>query len=202
MFFLILYIEIHCLNNNNKNKLVTKLQLNKNNNINFNININKNTDINNSKYNKNININFNNTNTSFNNNSNRNKTNKNPFEKTKEKVKEKVNKNPIFISKLRHKLINEISDSDILEIYNLTDNKENKNKNKNKNKFINQNQENYIFNISDIETKIKISKEYSYGIIKDKIKFELPKGLHNTILHKISIGGTSNKFHSFRVLST
>jgi hypothetical protein len=178
IFFLILYFKIHCLSYNNKNNIDNK----------FLLYTNKDSEIIQYTYNKNKN------NNNTNNNSNKTIKNKSPFQKNKEKLK--VNKNPIFISKLRHKLIDEISDSDILKTYNIINNE-----NSHKFKLNKNNPQNYLFNINDIETKIKISRDYTYGIIKDKIKFELPRGYHNKIVHKISLGGTNNNLHSFRVSS-
>jgi len=61
--------------------------------------------------------------------------------------------------------------------------------------------ENYLFNITDVDSEIKIYKDNSYGIIKEKIKFELTQGVHNKIIRKISLDGTSDKLYNFKISS-
>ncbi len=58
---------------------------------------------------------------------------------------------------------------------------------------------NYIYSIESYDSEIRILKYYSYGLIKEKIKFKLTNGRYNNTIRKISLEGTNDKIHSFKI---
>jgi len=53
--------------------------------------------------------------------------------------------------------------------------------------------------INLIDTEILIPKNFSHGFVKELIQYELTKGKYDKIVRKISLGGTSDKIHSFKI---
>jgi len=57
------------------------------------------------------------------------------------------------------------------------------------------------FRINSIKTAINLFTNQANGFIKEKIYFELNKGLHDRVIRKISLGGTSDTIDNLRVSS-
>lgn len=57
------------------------------------------------------------------------------------------------------------------------------------------------FKINSIKTAINLFSNQASGFIKEKIYFELNKGLHDKVIRKISLGGTSDAIDNLRVSS-
>jgi hypothetical protein len=59
--------------------------------------------------------------------------------------------------------------------------------------------ENNIAQITSIKTDITIHSDSPDGYVNEKVNFALEKGKFNKIIKKFSLGGTSDKLHSFRI---
>lgn len=56
-----------------------------------------------------------------------------------------------------------------------------------------------ISKYNSIKTEITIHSDSADGYVNEKVNFKLEKGKFNKIVKKFSLGGTSDKLHSFRV---
>lgn len=56
-------------------------------------------------------------------------------------------------------------------------------------------------NVKTIKTGINLFYNQADGFIKEKYYFELKKGVHNKLVRKISLGGTSDNVKYLRVTS-
>ena len=59
-----------------------------------------------------------------------------------------------------------------------------------------------VVKISSIDTKITIRKDKTEGEVFEKVKFILKNGVFDSIVRKISLGGTSDRYYGFRLAST
>ena len=59
-----------------------------------------------------------------------------------------------------------------------------------------------ILQIKNLKIDITIHSDSPDGYVNEKVKFELKKGKLNKIVKKFSLGGTSDKLHSFRISSS
>lgn len=59
-----------------------------------------------------------------------------------------------------------------------------------------------ISTVKSLKTDITIHSDSPDGYVNEKVNFELKKGKMNKIVKKFSLGGTSDKLHSFRISSS
>jgi hypothetical protein len=64
------------------------------------------------------------------------------------------------------------------------------------------NQSNSTIIIESIETRINLQKDNPDAIIIENVRFKLINGIYDTIIKKVSLGGTSSKYYDFKLSSS
>jgi hypothetical protein len=95
-------------------------------------------------------------------------------------------------------------------VYSLTDQQNNNfvidSTNNNPTSFLKNNEESITTTssviIESIETKINLNDDNADATIYEIVHFTLSNGIFDTLIRKISLGGTASHFHTFKISST